>query len=780
MKFRNTSRALFRATLLGGGALITAATATQAFGQTAQDRGSTLEEIVVTAQKREQSLQDVPIAVTAITQETLQVNRIANISDLSSLAPNFTVLTTAGGAGIPTVGMRGLVSAGSVAGQDRSVGIYLDGVAIGSALGSTFDLPDLERIEVLRGPQGTLFGRNSTGGAISVITRAPSGKFGLRQELTYGNYEQFRSVTRLETPTWGPLSASISYTHNERDGDVKNGSAGFVWDRSAATGRGLPGSARRAAAVKTMGAKNEEAVFVAVKFQPSDNFTTLYKFDWMENDFTPGTVAAMAFTPEAGLGAAFGGLVRSIYNANPTPLASSGKRPKYAYDRFSIPGYQKVWGHNITSTLQVNDSLSIKNILAYRGSYIFAASDLSGLGTLVNTVPTLGPVGAPYHVIGSQVYNRIRQWSEELQLNYNSERLTLTAGAIYYDLKSLEGSPDGLQRVPTFQVFGGGVLPRRPLDLNVNRAKSYAAYAQAEVHVTPQLDVIGGYRLTKDDKTGINFVAGNAFPFTYSKTRPSYLAGVNYKPTEGLLLYGKYATGFVAGGTTSTIVFQPETVKSWEGGVKADLLDRRLRLNVAAFTAKYNDLQAVGAGTNIGRAELGTIVLTQGDLKTKGFEAEVTAAPTRGLTLNGSLGYTDWTLSNLNTTLLGPPQFYRLNYRTHWTSTVSAQYESEPLFGEARLLARVDGNWRAKMRVFSRLNRPPEITAFAFSPAGWIVNGRLALRDIKLSRGDLEIAAWGRNVFDNKRSEFPLDLSFEAVGTYTAARTFGVDVIYNY
>ena len=761
-----------RAALLSCSALITVAFATSASGQEAPAEGATLGEIIVTAQKREQSLQDVPIAVTAITQDTLKANRITNVTDLSSIAPNVTVLRTLGGVGIPTFGMRGLIGAGSVAGQDKSVSIYLDGVSIASALGSTFDLPDLQRIEVLRGPQGTLFGRNATGGAINVITRDPSGEFRFRQELTYGNYDQLRSVTRVETPAWGPISASLSYTHDERDGDIKNIGAGRVWDRSVA-GMGT------AKSPKTLGAKNQEAVFAAVKFQPNDNFSTTYKFDWTENHFSAPGNSLAAFTPLA-LGAATGGLLLTQYNANPVPIAGSD-RPKYVNNGFTVPGYQKVYGHNITTNLKINDSLSLKNILAFRKSYIFSATDIAGLD-LINVVPSVGPIGAPYIALASQVFNRAEQWSEELQLNYTSDRVTLTAGAIYFDVDSVEGAPTGLARSISLRALPGGVLPRAPLDQNFNSAKSYAAYAQAEVHVTSQIDVVGGYRITKDKKSGTNYVAGSAFPFEYSKTRPSYLIGVNYKPTDDIMAYVKYATGFVAGGVTSTITFLPETVKSWEGGVKADLFDRRLRLNAAAFTADYDNLQAVSGGTFLTppRPALGTIVITQGNLKTKGVEVEATALPTRGLTLNGSLGYTDWDLSNLNTQFLGPAANYRPQYRAHWTANLAAQYESEPLFGEARLMARLDGNWRSKIRMITRFPTPAGFEDVMFSPSGWTLNGRLALRGMKLSRGELEVALWGRNLTDSDRLMFPVSISYAVAGTYENARTFGVDVIYNY
>ena len=169
-----------------------------------------------------------------------------------------------------------------------------------------------------------------------------------------------------------------------------------------------------------------------------------------------------------------------------------------------------------------------------------------------------------------------------------------------------------------------------------------------------------------------------------------------------------------------------------------------------------------------------------GDLKTKGFEAEVSAAPVHGLTLNGSLGYTDWTLSNLNTQFLGPAANYRPNYRAHWTANASARYESEPLFGDARLLASVDGNWRSSMRMITKFPTPAGQDSIYISRAGWVVNSRVALRDIKLSRGDLEVAVWAKNLTNSDRPAFPTNLTFAVAGTYEDARTFGLDVIYNY
>ena len=165
-----------------------------------------LEEIVVTSQKRRQNLQTVPISVTVLSNKTLKANRVTSVTDLNGLAPNVAVRTTAGGTAIPSFSIRGITSYGVVPGSDKETSIYLDGVYIGSPRASTFELPDIDRIEVLRGPQGTLFGRNSTTGAISIVTRDPTGTLGAHQDFSVGNYNEFRSRTTVDLPTsktWG-------------------------------------------------------------------------------------------------------------------------------------------------------------------------------------------------------------------------------------------------------------------------------------------------------------------------------------------------------------------------------------------------------------------------------------------------------------------------------------------------------------------------------------------------------------------------------------------------
>jgi iron complex outermembrane receptor protein len=232
--------------------------------QAATSTNGGLEEIVVTAQKREQSVQDVPIAVTAVTQETLLANRITSVNDLSSIAPGVIVKPSAGGIQVPVFTIRGQQSYGVVAGSDKQVSIYLDGVYLSSPRGSIFDLPDVARLEVLRGPQGTLFGRNATAGAVSVVTRDPSGEFGGKLEGTYGNHDQYRIRASIETPQMGPFSAYFSFVRNYKQGDIRNAGAGFIWDRSLSTEPGLNKIGR---SPDYLGNVDSNSYFAAVKFE---------------------------------------------------------------------------------------------------------------------------------------------------------------------------------------------------------------------------------------------------------------------------------------------------------------------------------------------------------------------------------------------------------------------------------------------------------------------------------------------------------------------------------
>ena len=764
----------------------------------ASTAADTVGDIVVTAQKRQQNQQDVPISMTAVTAQALTANRITSVVDLNTVVPNLAVRPTAGGGMLPAFTMRGITSYGVVPGSDKEISVYVDGVYISAPVGSSLDLPEIAQIEVLRGPQGTLFGRNATVGAVSVITRDPPGKFGVVQEFTYGNYKQFRSKTRIDTGSFGDFSASISFVHEQRRGDMLNLGAGTTFTFPASSG--YPATL---VSPKYLGDKNQNSVFAAIKFEHG-NLRIVNKFDYTVNHYTPtgaGLVAVNASPLALGAaGAGFLGLVLATQTTAPT-FVTDGQRPDAVNNSFTLPSYVRNWGDSVTAELRVNDHLSFKNVFAFRSAYLRANNQIDGLGGLTVTpalasfIPGFAPiVGSPFAVLAIQQITRSDQWSDELQGNYNSAPLTLTAGLMYFHNKGTGGGPPGLANnlVLSAIPFGNfGFLGAKPARAHYAET-SIAAYAQAEVHATSQIDVVGGIRVTNDKRTGSYYTGGPEIVYNpYNATRPSYSIGVNYKPDRDVLLYAKYATAFVAGGSSGTVTYNPEKAYSWEAGIKSDWLDHRLRLNFAAFTVKYVDVQTSQSGVNVGVPDIALVVSDLYDARAKGFEFEGTYVPVNGLTLGASLGYTDLHFLRLIPQAipiapLGVPittSNFLPTLQPKWTADLNARYESPPVIGNARMTFQINASWRDKELTdgYTVYQAIPAFSSIQYAPATWLVNGRIGLEHITLPIGEGEIAVWAKNLTNDRSITFPDILGGFVAGTeYQAARTFGIDLNFKY
>jgi iron complex outermembrane receptor protein len=771
-----------------------------------------LEEIVVTAQKRVQNLQEVPVSVTAVPADTLVANRITSVADLGYAVPNLQVRSVVGGSSLPSYTIRGLFTLGSSPGSDKGVALYIDGVYLGAFGGSIFELAEIERVEVLRGPQGTLFGRNSTGGAISFVTREPTGEFGFKQTLSAGNRDYFRSVTRLNTPQWGPFSASATYTHSQRHGDIRNLGAGTVWDASAAYGR-----PKTFTVGKYLGSENLESFAAAVKFEPSDNFKAVYRYDYTEKDFTAnglGTIYAAPF-------------IRALMASQPNQALLGGiapKRPKAVNANGIVPSRTKAWGHNLTIEYQVSDAVTVKNILAYRWTQDLPPfQDISSIGGLINTGnaawQTLGflpffqggsavvnsTIGAPFIIRPTASGGSDEQWSDELQVNVDTDFVTLTAGALSYYTKlnrAQAGEENGVGRLHSslFGVFPNYQLPflRQPTSgggrRTVIKMLSYAAYAYGEFHVTPQLDLVAGVRYTKDrkkgtDAAGYTAAAAIVLPVDYKNNKVTYNLGFNYKFNDDILVYGKYSTGYISGGSLAAIDYAPETAKSWEAGLKADWFNRTLRTNLAVFDVKYGNLQVSTSGANLTppRPEVGQALINAGDAKARGFELETTyATPIRGLTLAAAAGYTDFKFTRLLPIALIGGVDYLPGHRPKWTANLSAQYKSEPLFNDVFMNVRLDASYRSEAWGITQLPSTsalfPAAEQTLYKSVGklnpyWVLNGRVALEGFKIGGADATVALWGRNLLDEDSPNMMQALAFFSnAASYEPARTVGVDL----
>ncbi|HEX7741759.1 MAG TPA: TonB-dependent receptor, partial [Sphingobium sp.] len=725
--------------------------------------------------------------------------------------------TAAGGSQLPSFAIRGAISYGVVPGSDKQVSIYIDGVYLATARGAIFDLPDVQRIEMLRGPQGTLFGRNATAGAVSISTRDPAGKVGVKTTFTVGNYDHYRMRVSVDTPQIGPFSAYLTFVHNYKRGDIRNGATPRVWDRRAA-GLGVARSA------DYLGTRDSNSYFAALKFEPSDSFTTIYKYDRNREKGTPEGTGFVGYNPTApGIGGLIAPLIEALITSQPDTFHSApdGKRPKVVNNSWAVPLDQTTYGHNLTSTYVVNDNLTVKNILAYRYSHLFATSAIDGMSALTFTQEAVLPlatfqaiagrlpssfipiiaaglqsqVGQPIVLLGTQPDNMSKQWSDELQINYDSDFLTLTAGGIWFHSKERSGAP-GIPGTTSFSVVPNGVITGSQA-VNYNKATSLAAYAQAEFHLSDKLDLILGGRITKDHKTGQLVTGRNnaltAFPpFSYRKTKPNYLIGVNYKPNDDMLLYGKFSTAFVSGGSVSGLNFAPETATSYEAGLKADLFDRRLRTNLSLYHVTYKNFQTAQSGSNFPglfptppfpagfSSVVGTIIVPQGGpVKAKGFEFEATVAPVAGVTVGGSLGYNDTKFEDVNPVLIAQSLGeYQPALRAKWTGNLWGQYETQPLIGDATLLLRADATYHSKFWLSQNPTR--NIAAFRsidYVSASWMLNARAALRSINIAGVNGELAVWGRNLTQNREATFALaTLNLIGSTTYVPARTYGVDL----
>ncbi len=765
--------------------------------------GAGLDEIIVTAQKRAQSLQDVPVSVTALTTQALVANRITSVRDLDSVVPNLSIRTQSGANGAPLYTMRGLVAAGTSAGSDKGVALYIDGVFLGSTYGSIFELAEIERIEALRGPQGTLFGRNSTAGAISITTPEPSGEFGLKQTVSIGNYDQLRSVTRVNTPSWGPFSASFAYTHFERRGEIRNLGGGTVWDFTGA----FNGKPTTYTSPDYLGDNNLEAFTAAVKFD-AGNFTAVYRFDDTASVFSGTGQGSLYRSP----------LIQGLLTGQPNPGAIvpiSRTRPDAVNNWATVPSRVKNRGHSLTAVYKATDSITLKNILAYRRSQYYSPwNNVDGLGGIYNTgnplfAAVLGQavaastIGAPLLIQATTTGGIDKQFSDEFQVNYDSDFVTLTAGALYYDQKQTRANAGvdgdlGRVRSGPFRVYPGFAVPfagqlvgiaGRETNIDI---ESYAAYTQGEFHITPELDAVGGIRYTHDKKTGIDRTLTNGsnptlvFPLAYKDNEITYTLGANYKFSPDILAYGKYSTGYISGGSLAAIIYEPETAKSWEGGVKAELLDRRVRANLALFTVKYGNLQTPvnGALLTPPNPFINQALVNTGDARAKGFELETTVAPVSGLVFSGGLGYTHFKYTRLSPLLTTGQAEYRAASRPKWTANVSAQYET-PVSGDISLLARIDGNWRSRQftvagvpNVSASLSAAEQAIYSQASTIGayWIANGRLALQGFEVGGIKGAAALWARNLFDDKSVNLGNSFITTIVAEYERARTFGIDL----
>lgn len=762
-------RFMFARTLLCVSTAVVAPWAQGAFAQEAQAGNQGLADIVVTAQKVEQKLQEVPISVTALSTQDIQNQQVQSFADLDGLAPNLFV-ENAGSGSAPAITMRGIIGSNAALGVDSGIALYVDGVYMSRTTGAAFDIADIERIEILRGPQGTLFGRNSTGGAINYITRGPKGEFYFRQDFTVGSLGRFRSRTTLDLPAFGAFSVSATYLHDEEQGWVRNTQAGQKWDFTNATDGRVSGVRT---SPKLLGSRNVDAGRVAVRFAPEQiPLTVDYRFDITRSNSTPQATQAVSY--DAG---ALGGYAQGVYLSQPAVGGEgfmSFKPVGAVPNGFTTPEKLNAFGHNLTAAYDISDALQFKSITGYRGFTNSFSNEIDGVGGLIDPPPPLGTAsGLPFKLLAIVQYERYRAFSQEFQLAYTSDFADIIGGAYYYREKVINTSPSWFLQTVT-PVLSSGLYPNGPAQDSdgTARNKSYAAFGQATVHLTEQLDVTGGVRYTKDirDTESRTFFFGQAVPSFHGKfDHVDWAASIAYRPTEDINLYGRFATGYQSGGIFNGFTFDPEEVQQFEIGAKTDLLDRRLRLNLSAFTIKYTNhitgtvLNGIYAYANAD------------DRRLKGVEAEVTAIPIPNLTLGAQYGYVTGKITKVLDQQFAPtdPDQDVAGGPNHNVSLTGA-YVIPDIGSGMDLSFDVSARWRSKLRVSGSLT-PDAFTALAEN-SYWDVNARATLAKIPMSGAKGRLSAWVRNLLDKEKPIHLNSLGTVITANYSKPRTYGLDL----
>ena len=638
-----------------------------------------LEEVIVTAQRRETMLQDTPIAITAFTSEKLMDLGVFDITDLGSRAPNTNIQKQPSSNSNMSIYIRGIGSGETSLMVDPKTSFYLDGVYISKTVGAVFDIVDLQSVEVLRGPQGTLFGRNSTGGALNVTTVKPSGEWGVKLEGSVGNDGYQRAAGSVDFPqVFGMLSAKVSGMMMEYDGWADNDYPGSESD---------------------LGSEDNDAYRIALRLEPTDSLTIDYAYDKTDNEGVPTPFQITEVKD-------------SIYNGftdTPFPFEFLGGElyqqmaalvgdPDKRRERYNLDAVSKelleVEGHSLTVAFEL-ENFTLKYIYGDRETESgYDSTDLDGGALTARDLFYGGGMDVPSPGFHAAIDDgSIDMQTHELQLfgGAFNDRLQFTVGYFQYEEEVYQDNPQTFA-VP-IQFFVGSPLEgayvaagycnevpvaglvcqgsqRTPLpfpfpgaDPNLNgfldfvygqETESWAVYGQGTYSLTDALDLTAGLRYTEDDRDAFLFNENlgqssidERLENSDSWDNVSYLFSLMYALNENANIYASYSTGYNGGGfnsRASTLTawenqVDEEEISAYEVGLKSDWWDNRLRVNAALFYNDFEDIQVAQFEAGSGGAS--SRLVNAGEASYQGLELEVTALLTQGLLLELNYGYLD-------------------------------------------------------------------------------------------------------------------------------------------
>lgn len=717
-------------------------------------QGGGLEEIIVTAQKRAESLQSIPMSVAAVTGEAIERANITTIQAIN--VPNVQIdnFTNTPNGAVMSIRGIGVVEPDPYAGN--TVGIMLDGVPQLFNMTSLLDLFDIERVEVLRGPQGTLFGANTTGGVVNVITEQPTGEWGGKLRATLGNWDRRDLSAAVNFPIVDNLLAGkITVQHHERDGWVRN-----VVDGS------------------DLNYQETQALRGSLLWTPRENLDITWTNEYVQREYGP-PIVVNASSPGYATHVPEG--VQGMY-ANPCPDIDARCRAPSRYRAGSqVRDLGKLSTYASTVTVNWSDTAlgDVVSITGYKRFRVREDTDQDG---------------TPLFIDDTERETEGWQFTQELRSAFSvNEKLDMIAGvfvsATHYDhLQNFRINFPGLEAMGLRQV--------NPQDQD---SWSASLFAQSYYQISDRLRLQFGLRYTHEQtemEAGIDMYAGSTtFDDGFLLPPPDTFAvkdddawdnvggkiALDYQIADTVMVFASYARGFKSGGFVGRVgipqdigPYDPEYVDTFEVGMKGDFLDNRLRSNITFFHSTYEDMQL--AQIYFIGAIQGNSLLNAGKSEIQGAEMELTFVPVDGLTLDLSLGYLDSEFKKFAppdpaTGLSRDFSGFRLQNTPQWTGAVSAAYEMPVADGMARFFVEFTHS------------ADKYLTSLDNAPTTRVQEMNLVNANVEWSpdNGNWTVSLWGRNLEDKRY----ISSVFEAVGTirmvnYANPREVGLTVNYRW
>ncbi|MFT4025680.1 MAG: TonB-dependent receptor [Novosphingobium sp.] len=698
------------------------------------EEASSENEILVTAQRRVQNLNEVPISLSVVSGAEVTAAGAASTLDLARMVPNLAIGQNSGDGDFPFISLRGVAMRDFADTNESPSAVYINDFYKANLMGLDSQMFDLQRVEVLRGPQGTLYGRNATGGLIHFIAAPPTEKLDGYVSATIGERNRYKFEAAVGGAITNGVRARLSAFSHSYDGYIKNTYPG-----------GQDGNALNAKAIRGQ---------LAIDFAP--NVTANLFAQYYRNDNDAGnmfTHIAVTQDPVTGLSTRNPGGVDSFGYGDSAPLETASNNDSYLKsEQFTAIG---------KLTWQISDKVTLTSISGYEWGKKDAAFDS-------DSTP-----GAR----ATEVHPRAEQYSQELRLAGENGPATWTLGAYYFDYEV-----QGYQRRTTSAAVG----PRPPVYYDL-QSNSWAVFANVDFALTPQLTATGGIRYTEENKlydlnntdTGPVFNVGTVGDLAKrDDNNVSFNARLSWKPSSSQLYYIGVARSYKAGTfnvgytsiATSAISVRPEKLTSYEAGAKFFSANGRYSLSAAVFHYDYKDSQAY----QFDGVALSSTTFNR-DAKITGAELEISAQPIAGLKLRGSLSYLDAKLLKVQLPGLannGPIVDTQMPLAPKWSGNLSASYSFAAPFG-GNFGIQGDVSFKSS-QYFDAFNSPSQKEgAYA------VANARVSWTN---ANDSLTLAVFADNVADKRYRTAAFDLAFLGMATevWAKPRWFGGSVTYRF